>query len=91
MDLSVTTLGIAAATWGIVMALAPVLQIRRILRNNSSKDVSIGYLAVLVVGFALWIVYGATIGKPVLVVPNAAALITGITTIGVALRYRARE
>jgi MtN3 and saliva related transmembrane protein len=91
MDVTATTLGFVAATWGIVMALAPVLQIHRILRNNSSRDVSIGYLAVLVVGFALWIVYGAAIGNPALVVPNTAALVTGITTIGIALRYRGRE
>ena len=89
--MTATTLGIAAATWGLVMAMAPVLQIRRILQNHSSRDVSIGYLVVLVVGFALWIVYGTTIGNAALIVPNTAALATGIGTIGIALRYRARS
>lgn len=91
VQVTATTLGIAAATWGILMALAPVLQIRRILRNNSSSDVSIAYLVVLVVGFALWILYGATLGNPALIVPNITALITGVITIGIAVRYRSRD
>ena len=50
-----TVLGIGAASWGIVMALSPVLQIRRILERRSSDDVSISYFLVLLFGFTLWI------------------------------------
>ena len=48
-------LAVSAAAWGVLMALSPVLQIRRMLRQRSSADVSIGYFAVLLVGFLLWI------------------------------------
>ena len=47
-----TVLAVMAATWGVVMAVSPLLQIRRIVRLGSSRDVSIGYLAVLVIGSA---------------------------------------
>jgi MtN3 and saliva related transmembrane protein len=86
--LSTTALAVAAATWGIVMALAPVLQIRRILRLRSSRDVSLGYLTVVTVGFVLWIAYGFALENAALVVPNTIALAVGMGTIAIALRYR---
>ncbi|HEU4448717.1 MAG TPA: SemiSWEET family transporter [Gaiellaceae bacterium] len=86
--MSTTALAAAAATWGVVMALSPVLQIRRILRRRSSRDLSVAYLLVLVLGFGLWLAYGAAIGNPALVVPNAVALAVGLATIGVVVRYR---
>jgi hypothetical protein len=35
-------LGVVAAGWGVVMAMSPVMQIRRMMRIGSSRDVSIG-------------------------------------------------
>ena len=43
----VTGLAVVAAAWGVLMGVSPVLQIRRMLRLRSSRDVSIGYFAVL--------------------------------------------
>lgn len=83
-----TALGVVAATWGVIMALSPLLQIRRILRLRSSRDVSIGYLVVLVIGFALWLAYGVAIRNLALMVPNTVAFLVGVATIAVALRYR---
>lgn len=86
--MSESALAVAAATWGVAMALSPVLQITRILRRRSSEDVSIAYYLVLMVGFGLWIAYGASIDNLALVVPNAVALMVGLITIGIALRFR---
>jgi uncharacterized protein with PQ loop repeat len=60
------------------MAISPALQIRKMLLHRSSREVSIAYFWVLLVGFALW------------VVPNAVAFTVCATTIAVALRYRLR-
>ncbi len=81
-------LGLMAASWGVLMAVSPVLQVRRILERRSSDDVSIGYLAVLVPGFLLWIAYGLSLGSPVIWVPNVVAATIGLATIAVALRFR---
>lgn len=86
-----TALAVGAAAWGVVMALSPLLQIRRILRERSSRDVSIGYFVVLLIGFALWIAYGIAIANLALIVPNAVALCVGSATIGIALRHRPRR
>jgi MtN3 and saliva related transmembrane protein len=83
-----TVLAIAASSWGIAMALAPTLQIRHMIAIRSSAGISIPYLAVLVVGFALWFAYGVALGNWALIVPNTVAFAVGGTTIAVARHYR---
>ncbi len=81
-------LGIVAATWGIVMSLAPILQIRAIRSQGDSDSVSAGQWVVWCVGFSLWLAYGISISDPPLIVNNAFALIMGITTLTIVLRYK---
>src|SRR5438046_1941725 len=84
----VTGLAVAAATWGVLMGVSPLLQIRRMLRQRSSRDVSIGYFAVLLIGFVLWLSYGIAAGNLALIVPNAFALLVGASTIAVARQLK---
>ena len=86
-----TVLGTAAAFWGILMAISPALQIRKMLLHRSSREVSIVYFWVLLVGFTLWVAYGLVIGNWFLVVPNAVAFMVCSTTIAVALAFRRRS
>lgn len=83
-------LGPVAAAYGVVMAVSPLLQIRRMLQTRSSTDVSIGYLAVIEVGFGLWVVYGLSLPNLALAIPNAVAVLVGIVTILIALWLRRR-
>jgi MtN3 and saliva related transmembrane protein len=83
-----TFLATAASSWAVLMGIAPVLQIRNMLRQRSSREVSITYFAVLLVGFLLWIAYGAAAGLLALVIPNIVALLIGTTVVIVALRLR---
>jgi MtN3 and saliva related transmembrane protein len=83
-------LAAAAATWGVAMAVSPLLQIRAIRAHRSSKGVSIGYQQVLLVGFLLWLSYGIALGNPAIIVPNVVAVIVCIATIAIAARYRER-
>lgn len=81
-------LGAVAASWGVLMAISPLLQMRRMFERRSSADVSIGYLAVLQVGFTLWIGYGIALRNPALIVPNSVAFLVGVATMSVAWRLR---
>ena len=81
-------LGVVAASFGVVMALSPALQIRRMLQRRSSADISVGYLAVLEVGFALWFTYGLALGNLAIVVPNTVAFTVGLATLLVVFRFR---
>lgn len=79
---------VAAASWAVLMAVAPLLQLRRMVQRHSSADVSVGYLVVLVPGFALWVAYGIASSDVALVVPNVVALIVASVTVVCALRLR---
>ena len=81
-------LAVLAASWGVLMAISPTLQIRRILERRSSTDISLSYLAVLQVGFTLWISYGIALGNLAIIVPNTVAFLVGVATIVIAIRYR---
>jgi MtN3 and saliva related transmembrane protein len=82
------TLAIMAAGWGLMMAISPAMQIRRILQRRSSDDVSLSYWGVLMVGFALWVAYGLSLPNLALIIPNGVALVVGTITVVIARRYR---
>ena len=73
--------GVAASTWGIVMALAPVLQMVRMVRRRSAEDISLGYFGLLVPGFVLWAGYGLIIGDLFVAIPNMVAMVTALCVI----------
>jgi MtN3 and saliva related transmembrane protein len=83
-----TVLAAAASSWAVLMGIAPLLQIRRMLRHQSSREVSVGYFTILLIGFLLWIAYGAAARIPALVIPNIVALLVGSAVVIVAIRLR---
>ena len=80
-------IGFAASAWGVAMAVAPILQVRRIVLRRSAADVSVPYLLVLQIGFGLWVAYGIVSGNALLAIPNTIAFATGMVTIGVAWSF----
>jgi uncharacterized protein with PQ loop repeat len=84
----VTALAFTAATWGIAMAVSPVLQIRKIVQHRSSHGISLGYMSVLFVGFLLWLAYGISLGNWALILPNVVAAVVIAATMAVVVRYR---
>jgi hypothetical protein len=57
-------------------------------RSLSTHCESIAYFGILLVGFALWVVYGVASDTVALVVPNTVAFLTALATVVVAFRYR---
>lgn len=87
MELS-DILGPAAGAWGVVMAVAPSLQIRTMLRTRSAEDVSLGYFGLLIPGFLLWVAYGLSRQDWPLVVPNSVATCVALVTIAIAVQLK---
>ena len=83
-----TAFAFVASSYGVVMAVSPMLQIRAILRSRDSSSVSAGYQRVLLVGFVLWLSYGIASDNWAIIVPNVVAAIVSLATILVTLRYR---
>jgi MtN3 and saliva related transmembrane protein len=81
-------LGTAALIAGVLMALSPTLQVRRMLQTHSSRDYSLGYPALLCVGFVFWLAYGLSLVNWPMILSNLASLAFMISTIGVALYFR---
>jgi uncharacterized protein with PQ loop repeat len=83
-----TALGVAATAFGVAMGLSPILQLRTVVRRQSSGDVSVGYMLVLLVGFVLWLAYGVALRNAALIVTNTVAFLAYAATTVVVLRYR---
>jgi uncharacterized protein with PQ loop repeat len=83
-----TFVAFVASSYGVVMAVSPLLQIRAILRSRDSSSVSAGYQRVLLVGFLLWLAYGIASDNWAIIVPNVVAAFVSLATILVTLRYR---
>lgn len=81
-------LATVAATWGVAMAVSPILQIRAIRSQRSSRGVSVGYQQVLLVGFILWLSYGFALHNIAIIIPNIVAAIVSVATILVSRHYR---
>ena len=83
-----TVLAVAASSFGIVMGASPLLQIRKMLAKRSSREVSIGYFAILAFASTLWGSYPVTIHNTAVFIPNVVAGITAVATITVAVSLR---
>ena len=84
----VDVLGICAGTWGVVMAIAPGMQLRKMLQTRNARDFSMVFFALLLPGYVLWVSYGVARGDVALIVPNAVAFCVAIATMLVALHFR---
>lgn len=69
------------------MALAPLLQLRVIVRERDSSGTSKSWIAILLVGFALWLAYGIVTGSVPLIVANSASATTALALLVTAIIY----
>jgi uncharacterized protein with PQ loop repeat len=81
-------LGTVATAYGVLGALKTLLQTRQMLARRSSRDVSAGFLASYVGGYAIWLAYGLSIGSIPLIAVDTAGLLCGGLTLAVALSLR---
>ena len=81
-------LGTVATVYGVLAALKTLLQARQMLARRSSRDVSAGFLASYVGGYAIWLAYGLSIGSIPLIVVDTVGLLCAALTLAVALSLR---
>jgi MtN3 and saliva related transmembrane protein len=81
-------IGIAAAAYGVLAALAALLQTRQMLTRHASCDVSARFFAAYAGGYAIWLLYGLSLGSIPLIVVDAVGLLCGGVTLAVALSLR---
>ncbi len=81
-------LAAVATLYGVAAALSILLQARQMIARGSSCDVSARFLATYVGGYAIWLVYGLSLGNVPIVVVDALGLVCGAVTLAFALRLR---
>jgi hypothetical protein len=61
---------------------------RQILRRGSSCEVSARFFATYAGGYAVWLLYGLSIGSLPLIMVDAAGLLCGLATLAITLSAR---
>jgi hypothetical protein len=79
-----------AMGYGVAAAFSVLLQARQMLARGGSCDVSAGFLAAYVGGYATWLLYGLSLRNVPIIVVDAVGLVCGAFTLLVALRLRGR-
>jgi MtN3 and saliva related transmembrane protein len=81
---AIKLLGFAAATC-TTLAYAP--QFIKVWRTRSTDDISLGMFLVMVLGVALWLVYGLLSGDAPLVAANAITIVLAGGILFMKLKY----
>src|SRR5688572_33156219 len=81
-------LGTLATLYGVGAACTALFQARQILRRGSSCEVSARFFATYAGGYAVWLLYGLSIGSLPLIMVDAAGLLCGLATLAITLNAR---
>ncbi|MBW7970515.1 SemiSWEET transporter [Bradyrhizobium sp. BR 10289] len=82
--LVIKLIGFAAATCTTV-AYAP--QVVKVWKTRSARDISLGMFLIMVLGLALWLVYGLLSGDGPLIASNAVTMLLAGGILVMKLRY----
>jgi MtN3 and saliva related transmembrane protein len=85
------TLALVTTCWGLLMGLAPLLQVRVIVRERDSSGTSLSWVLILLVGFVLWFTYGVVNHDVPIVISNIVAVIVTTTLLVTALVHGRRS
>jgi len=81
-------MGTAATLYGVGAAAAALLQARQVVRRKQSCDVSARFFASYVGGYAIWLLYGVSIGSMPLILVDLVGLLCGGFTLALTLAQR---
>jgi uncharacterized protein with PQ loop repeat len=81
-------MGTVATLYGVGAAGTALLQARQVVRRGSSCEVSARFFATYAGGYAIWLLYGLSIGSLPLILVDAAGLLCGLVTLAITLRLR---
>jgi len=79
---------LVATGYGIFAALTALLQMRQMLVRRTSCDLSARFFASYTGGYAIWLLYGLSVGDIPLILVDVAGLVCGGMTLVVALSLR---
>lgn len=81
-------LAIATTFWGLLMGIAPIMQIRLILRTRDASGTSITWIVILKIGLILWLAYGIATGSAPLIITNVVSVGVGFVLLAAVIVFR---
>lgn len=81
-------LAVATTIWGVVLALAPLLQLRVIVKHRDASGVSAAWVLILLIGSLLWLSYGLVNDTIPLVIANGVSVVTVVALMITIAVYR---
>jgi MtN3 and saliva related transmembrane protein len=81
-------LGTVATFYGVGAAATALLQARQILRRKDSCGVSARFFATYAGGYAIWLLYGMSIGSVPLILVDLVGLLCGGFVLAITLALR---
>jgi hypothetical protein len=81
-------MGTVATLYGVGAAGTALLQARQVLIRGSSCEVSARFFATYAGGYAIWLLYGLSIGSLPLIMVDTAGLLSGLATLAITLSAR---
>ena len=81
-------LTVLVTAYGVGAAGAALFQTRQLIQNRRSCEVSARFFAVYAGGYAIWLVYGLSIGSLPLMIVDAIGVICSTATLAIVLSLR---
>jgi MtN3 and saliva related transmembrane protein len=72
----------------VFTALSLMPQLVKVFKEKEAESVSLGMLAVLFCGLALWIYYGILKGDFIIIISNAVSMVLNIILSVLSLKYK---
>ena len=73
---------------GILTTIALIPQVTKAWKTKLTRDVSLGWISILIVGVFLWLVYGLLINSLPLIVANVFTFILSLTILILKIKYK---
>ena len=81
----VSVIGVSAS---VFTATSLIPQLVKLVKEKKSENISLGMMAVLFIGLALWVWYGFLKEDWIIIVSNAFSLLINIITVVLSIKYK---
>lgn len=80
--------GTVAMIWSVLISFSMILQIRKIIKRKSSKDVSLPFFLIVMMAYVFWLLHGILVGNVYLMISQTVGLIFSTTLLIFVLKYK---
>ena len=76
---------------GLLTTISFLPQVIKSLKTRRMEDFNIWFLGLMIIGLALWTVYGFLLKQPPIIIANLATISLNLILLGLKVRYQGRD